>query len=82
MPILRRNDPDAALQKGSVTARKYFWPGCHRMEPYRTLDPEAGRHLPATEAVAERVIVLPTGTPVDTRQIQPLGSIIRNMVIT
>jgi dTDP-4-amino-4,6-dideoxygalactose transaminase len=50
-----------ALHAENVMARKYFWPGCHRMEPYRTLDPDASRHLPQTERVAANVIVLPTG---------------------
>jgi dTDP-4-amino-4,6-dideoxygalactose transaminase len=60
----------AALHAHNVMARRYFWPGCHRQEPYRTLAPDAGRLLPRTEAVAERVLVLPTGsvmTPVRAR---------------
>jgi dTDP-4-amino-4,6-dideoxygalactose transaminase len=51
-----------ALQAENILARKYFWPGCHRMEPYRALYPHAGILLPNTHAVAERVIVLPTGS--------------------
>jgi len=71
---------DAAIQMlhaENVLARKYFWPGCHRMEPYRTLYPEAGRNLPRTEEVAARVIVLPTGTAVDVATI----SIICGMLV-
>src|SRR4029077_16104459 len=33
------------LHAEKVIARRYFYPGCHRMEPYRSTDPEAGRHL-------------------------------------
>jgi dTDP-4-amino-4,6-dideoxygalactose transaminase len=65
----------AALQAENVLARKYFWPGCHRMQPYRDLFPHAGLLLPHTDAVAARVIVLPTGgsTPVDAvRQIRDI----------
>ncbi|MEQ1439883.1 DegT/DnrJ/EryC1/StrS family aminotransferase [Fontimonas sp. SYSU GA230001] len=51
----------AALQAENILARKYFWPGCHRMEPYRSLFPHAGLLLPVTEDIASRVIVLPTG---------------------
>ena len=29
------------LHAENVLARRYFWPGCHRMEPYRSLYPEA-----------------------------------------
>jgi dTDP-4-amino-4,6-dideoxygalactose transaminase len=60
-----RDDIAAALQAQNVLARKYFWPGCHRMQPYRELFPNAGLMLPETERVAEGVLVLPTGTSVD-----------------
>ncbi len=49
------------LHRRNVMARRYFWPGCHRMEPYRSLPATAGGRLPETERIAERVIVLPTG---------------------
>lgn len=50
-----------ALQAENILARRYFWPGCHRMKPYRELYPHAGLLLPGTEQVADRVVVLPTG---------------------
>ncbi len=55
-----RDEVLARLRENNVLARRYFWPGCHRMEPYRTLYPEASTTLPQTERVADRVIVLPT----------------------
>ena len=60
-----------------VDVCKYFWPGCHRMEPYRTLYPEAGRDLPHTEEVAGRVIVLPTGTAVAPEMICAIVNLLR-----
>lgn len=51
-----------ALKAENVLARKYFWPGCHKMMPYLALYPHAGLVLPNTEDVAERIVVLPTGT--------------------
>ncbi len=53
------------LRSKNVLARKYFWPGCHRMEPYRTLQPNASDVLPVTEDVSARLVVLPTGTTID-----------------
>lgn len=50
-----------ALHAENILARRYFWPGCHQMKPYRELYPHAGLVLPNTQAVADRVIVLPTG---------------------
>ena len=64
----------------NVMARKYFWPGCHRMEPYRTLYPGAGARLPQTEAIAERLLVLPTGTGVDEHDIERLCDLLELML--
>jgi len=72
-----RQEVLARLRENNVLARRYFWPGCHRMEPYRTLYPEAARDLPETERVADRVIVLPTGTSVDENAIRVVAGIVR-----
>ena len=61
----------------NVRARRYFYPGCHRMEPYRSLYPMAHRWLPVTEAVVERVLVLPTGTAVDAHDIRSICGLLR-----
>jgi dTDP-4-amino-4,6-dideoxygalactose transaminase len=60
-----------------VLARKYFWPGCHRMEPYRSYYPHARLLLPHTEEVAARVIVLPTGTALGVGEVEEVCSLIR-----
>jgi dTDP-4-amino-4,6-dideoxygalactose transaminase len=70
----------AKLRENNVLARRYFWPGCHRMEPYRTLFPEAYRDLPQTERVANRVVVLPNGTAVDESATQVIAAIVRAAV--
>jgi len=49
------------LQAENILARKYFWPGCHNMEPYKSLQPHAELLLMNTKLVADRVAVLPTG---------------------
>jgi dTDP-4-amino-4,6-dideoxygalactose transaminase len=61
----------------NVMARRYFYPGCHMMEPYRTLFPNAGAHLPETERLVQRVISMPTGTAVGAGEIEGIASIIR-----
>lgn len=70
----------AALHARGVIARKYFWPGCHRMEPYRTLQPDASQRLPETERVAARVIVLPTGQTVEEEDVLRVCRIIQEAV--
>ena len=69
-----------ALRAENIMARRYFWPGCHRMEPYRSLFPHAGLVLPATEAVANRVVVLPTGQTMDAEMVQTVVHVIRTVV--
>lgn len=52
----------AVLHAEICLARRYFYPGVHRMEPYASLMPMASRWLSQTEALCERILVLPTGT--------------------
>ncbi|MEW5686859.1 MAG: DegT/DnrJ/EryC1/StrS family aminotransferase [Pseudomonadota bacterium] len=66
-----------ALHAENVLARKYFWPGCHRMKPYRDAYPWADKHLPNTNAVAARVVVLPTGPSVGVEDIETICGVIR-----
>jgi dTDP-4-amino-4,6-dideoxygalactose transaminase len=68
-----------ALHAENVIARKYFWPGCHRMEPYRTTQPDVWKRLPETERVAARVIVLPTGQTVDEEMVRRICEIVRRV---
>jgi dTDP-4-amino-4,6-dideoxygalactose transaminase len=65
------------LHAENILARRYFYPGCHRMEPYRSYFPHADLLLPNTNAVARRVLVLPTGTTVDEAHISAICGIIR-----
>ena len=67
----QRDQIVAALHAENILARKYFWPGCHAMPYYKALFPHASLVLPNTVRVADRVIVLPTGTtlPKDTPNI-------------
>jgi dTDP-4-amino-4,6-dideoxygalactose transaminase len=73
----RRDDLVANLHREGIIARKYFWPGCHRMEPYRTTQPDSSRHLPATEQVANQVVVLPTGQSVSLDDVSRVCSVIK-----
>jgi dTDP-4-amino-4,6-dideoxygalactose transaminase len=68
------------LRGYNVRARRYFHPGCHRMEPYRTLYPEAGERLAETERLCARVMALPTGTVVGPAAIQGICDLIRSAI--
>lgn len=77
---ISRDDLVTALRAENVLARRYFHPGCHRMEPYRSHPPRRGWRLPVTEAVCRRVMVLPTGTAVSRADIVRMGKLIARIV--
>jgi dTDP-4-amino-4,6-dideoxygalactose transaminase len=60
----------------NVLVRRYFYPGCHRMEPYHTDDPKSGLRLPETERLVDRVLCLPTGTAVSSNDITTICDMI------
>lgn len=72
-----RDEIISALQAENVLARRYFWPGCHNMQPYKAFYPNAGLMLPNTKAVADRVIVLPTGATLPDSAADVVASVIR-----
>ena len=75
---LNRDEVVAIFHAENVLARKYFWPGCHRMEPYKSLQPNADLLLPNTEKVAGRVCLLPTGQEVSAGAIESLVEILES----
>jgi dTDP-4-amino-4,6-dideoxygalactose transaminase len=74
---VKRDDLFAILHAENVLARRYFFPGCHQMEPYHSQFPDAGRLLPQTERLSQRVLCLPSGTSVGKGDIELICRIIR-----
>ncbi len=66
------------LHRENVLARRYFYPGCHRMMPYSARLPDLS--LPETERIAGRVLSLPTGTSVSPADIGTICGIIKVVV--
>lgn len=74
---LTRDDLVAVLTPEKILARRYFYPGCHRMEPYRSLSPNASDELRETERLCQRVLILPTGTAVSCDEINTICQVLR-----
>lgn len=74
---LNRDQLVAILHAENVRARRYFYPGCHRMEPYRSYFPHAGLLLPETERLVQRAMTLPNGTSVGPAEISGICQIMR-----
>ena len=65
------------LQAENILARRYFYPGCHRMEPYRSLYPETEHRLPRTVRACANMLCLPTGTAVGVEDIRSICALVR-----
>ncbi|MEP7322447.1 MAG: aminotransferase class I/II-fold pyridoxal phosphate-dependent enzyme [Saprospiraceae bacterium] len=64
----------------NVIVRRYFYPGCHLMEPYHSLYPQEAFALQNTETLSLRVLSLPTGTSVNQDDINKICQIIRFVI--
>jgi dTDP-4-amino-4,6-dideoxygalactose transaminase len=64
------------LHAENVLARRYFWPGCHNMQPYRSYYPHAGLVLENTRRVADSVIVIPTGPTLGEADIRGIVAVL------
>lgn len=73
--IISRDELMKVLYSENVLARRYFYPGCHRMPPYTSTS--TGLSLPETERLSDRVLSLPTGTAVSPADIRTVCDIIR-----
>ncbi len=73
---LSRDELKEILWAENVYARRYFYPGCHRMEPYRSRSSRTPLLLPQTERLSNRVLSLPTGTGISSDDIDQICSIL------
>jgi dTDP-4-amino-4,6-dideoxygalactose transaminase len=64
------------LTAENIIARRYFHPGCHKMEPYRSYFPHNKMLLPETDKLSLRIVSLPTGTAVDSSDISKICQIV------
>lgn len=67
------------LHAENVLSRRYFYPGCHQMEPYCS-NAETLPDLNETESLTQKVLQLPTGTAVSEKEIERVCEIIRYAV--
>jgi dTDP-4-amino-4,6-dideoxygalactose transaminase len=84
--VVAEVDPTCAISRDelldvlwadNILGRRYFYPGCHRMEPYRSYFPNAGLLLPHTERVSARILILPTGETVTPDDVSRVCDVVR-----
>jgi dTDP-4-amino-4,6-dideoxygalactose transaminase len=74
---ISRDEIMKILHAENVIARRYFYPGCHRMEPYRSYQPYASFLVPETEKMVQRVLTLPNGNSITENHINKIGQILQ-----
>jgi dTDP-4-amino-4,6-dideoxyglucose len=71
----------ATLTAENVLVRRYFFPNCHQIVPYRDRpDVHMPLPLPRAETLTEQVIALPTGTAIGPAEVAGVCAIIRRAV--
>ena len=75
---LSRDELVKVMHAENVLARRYFYPGCHMGEPYRSYFPHARLLLPVTERVNGELMQLPTGTAIGEGDIATVTGLLRH----
>lgn len=65
------------LHSENILARRYFYPGCHLMEPYKSNYPYYKLSLPETDNLVKRVLQLPTWDSINLDDIRLICQIIK-----
>jgi dTDP-4-amino-4,6-dideoxygalactose transaminase len=68
------------LSAENIMARRYFYPGCHNMEPYRSYFPHNKKLLPETDKLCLKIMSLPTGTAVNLDDIRKICDVIKLVI--
>jgi dTDP-4-amino-4,6-dideoxygalactose transaminase len=78
--VINRDQILKILEAEKILARRYFYPGCHRMEPYKSFYPNAGLLLPVTEAFSDKLICLPNSTATEIEDVEKIVDLLRFII--
>jgi dTDP-4-amino-4,6-dideoxygalactose transaminase len=68
------------LKRENIMARKYFYPGAHRMQPFAGWYPKISGSLPVTESLCSRLFQLPNSDPMRLPDVEKLCELLRFIV--
>ncbi len=77
---ISRDELAQILWAENILVRRYFYPGCHRMEPYVSHFSKASLPLPETERLTDCVLVLPTGATIGEKEIIQICKILKLVI--
>jgi dTDP-4-amino-4,6-dideoxygalactose transaminase len=75
MAGISRDELRQVLHAENVMAKRYFYPGCHRMNAYHYQPRNFNLRLPVTERLAEETLALPTGVAVSEQSVMMICEI-------
>ena len=75
--VIERDLLKNVLHSENILARRYFYPGVHRMEPYRSQGTNAQQNLYVTERLTEQILVLPNSAALSIEDIGKITDCIR-----
>jgi dTDP-4-amino-4,6-dideoxygalactose transaminase len=76
-----RDQIAAWLVRNRVFAKRYFYPGCHHMEPYAEKFRETGRTLPVTDRLCRSTFCLPMGGAITLNEVEEVCDLIVQLQI-
>lgn len=78
---IRRDLAYEILRAENIRARRYFYPGSHRMEPYCS-QPDLGPwRLPVTERLVDEILCLPNNASMAPEDARKIGELLRYIVV-
>lgn len=72
-----RDELLAIVRAENVLARRYFYPGCHAMQPYNAAPHVAAPLLPVTEQLNRQLMQLPSGETIGPDDIEKICALIQ-----
>ncbi|MBL4659150.1 MAG: aminotransferase class I/II-fold pyridoxal phosphate-dependent enzyme [Alcanivoracaceae bacterium] len=77
---LSRDNFIEILHAENIKARKYFYPGCHNMQPYISNNDTNKLNLLNTRFLSHRLMVLPAGSSMTIAQVNKVGNILKSII--
>ena len=68
------------FHKEGILLRRYFFPGCHRMEPYNSSKKYDSINLPNTEQISSEIVIFPTGKQVTREDIHGFAQLFESFI--
>jgi dTDP-4-amino-4,6-dideoxygalactose transaminase len=77
---LTRDELLDLLTAENVICRRYFYPGAHRMPPFRNDPAHQHLNMPITDELCQRLLILPSGATVSHEDIARVGTLLRELI--